>query len=148
VKRWVTRNDERRLAALGGHGEEGLEEPLEVLVRALGRNREDDRLVPEAEPPAKLVLGDRVGLWERRPEVGHVHPLRGDVQEADDVVLSGLREGEHATRTAGRERNEQAHPASEYARMRLGETLVDDVEDGRNLRDARESRSRGEEVVQ
>jgi hypothetical protein len=32
--------------------------------------------------------------------------------------------------------------------MRLGETLVDDVEDGRNLRDARESRGRGEEVVE
>ncbi len=95
---------------------------LEVLVRALRREREQHRPIAQLEPRAHLALGERTGS-RRRPQAERhdIDALFGRAEQLDQVAPRGLRVGDHAVRACDGERHEHAHAERAHARMRLGE---------------------------
>jgi hypothetical protein len=147
VRGRIAGDDEQRTARVRDRGQ-GLDQPGEVLVRALGRDRQRDAAVREPVALAQGRLGIRIADGRGADALrDDVHPRRWDLEVARDVARGRLRDRDDAVRAARRERDEHAHPEPEQPEVRVGHDAVVQVVDRHDAAKRAAQRRRAREAV-
>ncbi len=149
VRGRVTGEHEHR-AQLAGQRGERLDQPRQVLVRALGGERQQHRPVGQAEPFADRAGVERGDASAQPEALGHdVDLLGGHAEHPQQVVAGALRDRDHAVAAAHGGGHEHPHADVPQARVGLGEARVDQVVDGDDAAERPpHRRGRGERVEQ
>ncbi len=136
--------DHQHRAALGRDQRQRVQQPDQVLVRALGGQAERHLALAEAVTLAQLRLGQcPLGVRLVQAQRHHVDLALGLVHQPHQVVARGARVRDHAMRAPDAERHDHADGPRAQALVRLGEGLVDQVVHGQ---EAAEAPPRGRQV--
>ncbi len=125
-----------------------VEETAQVLVRQLGREREQHAAVAQHEALAQL----RLRQWRHRRRstmalIDDVDLLRRRSERDDDVLLRCVRYGDDAVGAVDRERDEATHCERAEASVHRRHVAVDEVVHGHDADEATvQRRGRGERV--
>jgi hypothetical protein len=109
------------------------EQAHQVLVRALGRRRQQNPAVAEFELAPQVGFRARLGgVFEPEPVEGHVDAVRRDAQQFDDVVTRRPRHGNDPVGPPRGRFDQQAQTECPQSEVRLRVVPVDQVVDGRD----------------
>ena len=134
--------------ALRRHECERLEQRNQVLVRALGRHREQDRLPTDRVTRAQLRLGQgHGGRGGAHAERDHVDALGAQAEQLHELIVDRPRVGEHALAAPCGERDERPHTEPEHPEVGLGDGAVVQVMDGGHATETPHAGARRREAV-